>query len=34
MIESNPTECRFIAVETDIEPIFQVITKPEEAGGL
>lgn len=32
IIESNPTDCRFITVETDIEPIFQVITKPEEAG--
>ncbi|CAH1713628.1 unnamed protein product [Aphis gossypii] len=32
IIESNPTECRFIAVETDKEPVFQVITKPEEAG--
>jgi len=27
------TEC-FITIETDTEPVFEVITKPEEAGGL
>ncbi|XP_025196144.1 (E3-independent) E2 ubiquitin-conjugating enzyme UBE2O-like [Melanaphis sacchari] len=36
IIESDPTECRFITIETDTkpdtEPVFQIITKPEEAG--
>ncbi|XP_026813851.1 (E3-independent) E2 ubiquitin-conjugating enzyme-like [Rhopalosiphum maidis] len=32
VIEFDSTECRIIKVETVTEPVFQVITKPEEAG--
>jgi len=32
VIETDPAECRFITLDT--EPVYKVITKPEEAGGL
>lgn len=31
-IEPDSTECRFITLDT--EPVYEVITKPEEAGGM
>lgn len=32
VIETGPAECRLITLDT--EPVYEVIMKPEEAGGL